>query len=193
MEGILTATATGGVIFAYTGFEQAIQLAGESANPRRNIPMAVIGSILLGILLFIALQVAFLGSLSPSNLVDGWGEVQFTGLFGPFAGLATGLGLGWLAVLLYADAMVSPGGAGLLFSAASSRLSYGMARNGYIPDQFAKVNSQGVPVVGIIFSFCVGMIVFLPFPGSRSLVGFVTSAMVLAYAMAPLALGAWSY
>ena len=40
-HGIFSAMATGGVIFAYQGFEQAVQLGGESARPRRNIPISV--------------------------------------------------------------------------------------------------------------------------------------------------------
>jgi amino acid transporter len=47
-----------------------------------------------------------------------------------------------------------------------------------------------VPVLAILFSFLLGMIVFLPFPGWQQLVGFISSATVLAYATAPLSLGA---
>jgi amino acid transporter len=47
-----------------------------------------------------------------------------------------------------------------------------------------------VPFPAIVFSFICGMIVFLPFPGWQQLVGFITSATVLAYGSAPLALGA---
>ena len=39
-NGILAAVSTGGIIFSYLGFEQADQLAGESKNPRRDIPIA---------------------------------------------------------------------------------------------------------------------------------------------------------
>lgn len=44
MQGVLTAISVGGVFFAMFGFEQAIQLGGESSNPRRNIPLSVIRS-----------------------------------------------------------------------------------------------------------------------------------------------------
>jgi amino acid transporter len=47
-KGILAAVSTSGIIFALVGFEQADQLAGESANPKRDIPRAVIGSIVIG-------------------------------------------------------------------------------------------------------------------------------------------------
>jgi amino acid transporter len=47
-----------------------------------------------------------------------------------------------------------------------------------------------VPFLAIAFSFLCGMIVFLPFPGWQQLVGFISSATVLAYATAPLSFGA---
>jgi amino acid transporter len=48
-KGILSAVSTSGIIFALLGFEQADQLPGESSNPRRDIPRAVIGSVVIGI------------------------------------------------------------------------------------------------------------------------------------------------
>jgi amino acid transporter len=192
-KGVFLAISSGGVIFAYLGFEQAIQLGGESKNPRRNIPLAVIGSVILGIVLYIALQVAFIGALDPSSLEHGWSAVGFSRkgeVFGPFAGLATALGLGWLAVLIYTDAVISPGATGLLFLGTSARLTFALGRNGYIPRAFARLTARGVPLFSIVFSFLCGMLIFLPFPGWQQLVGFISSATVLAYALAPLALGA---
>jgi amino acid transporter len=195
-KGVFLAIASGGVIFSYLGFEQAIQLGGETKNPRRNIPVAVIGSMILGVVLYIALQIAFTGAIDPASLSHGWATLTFGGksaLYGPFAGLATALGLSWLATLLYIDAIISPGGTGLLYVGTSSRLSFALGRNRYIPSAFGKLTSRGVPLLSIAFSFLCGMIVFLPFPGWQQLVGFITSATVLAYGMAPLALGALRY
>jgi amino acid transporter len=192
-KGVFLAVASGGVIFSYLGFEQAIQLGGESKNPARNIPLAVIGSMILGVVLYIALQIAFLGALAPSDLTKGWDHIAFGGkgaTFGPFAGLSTALGLGWLATLLYIDAIISPGGTGLLYVGTSSRISFALGRNRYIPQGFATLTNRGVPIYSILFAFLCGMIVFLPFPGWQQLVGFISSATVLAYGTAPLALGA---
>jgi len=189
-HGIFSAISTGGVIFAYLGFEQAIQLGGESSNPRRNIPVAVIGAMLIGIVMYVLLQVAFIAALSPGDLAHGWAKVGTKALVGPFAGLASAVGLGWLAILLYVDAVISPGGTGLLYTGTSSRLSYALGRNGYIPSFFAWLSDRGVPLFSIVTSFVVGMVIFLPFPGWQQLVGFITSATVLAYALAPLALSA---
>jgi amino acid transporter len=193
LKGIFLAVASGGIVFAYLGFEQAIQLGGETKNPSRNIPLAVIGAMVLGVVLYIALQIAFIGALAPSDLSKGWDAISFAGngaIYGPFAGLATALGLGWLATLLYTDAIISPGGTGLLYVGTSSRIGYGMARHNYLHPSFSRVSQRGVPYLAIAFSFLCGMIVFLPFPGWQQLVAFVADATVLAYATAPLALGA---
>ncbi len=192
-KGVFLALSSGGVIFAYLGFEQAVQLGGESRNPGRNIPLAIIGGMVIAAALYIALQVAFIAALDPSSLSNGWSAITFSGkaqVFGPFAGLATALGLGWLAALIYSDAIVSPGGTGLLYTGASARLSFALGRSGFIPRPFAGLTPRGTPLFAIAFSFLCGLVLFLPFPGWQQLVGFISAAAVLAYAMVPLSLGA---
>ena len=66
--------------------------------------------------------------------------------------------------------------------------SYGLGRNGYFPKIISKINSRGVPLVSIGICFVIGMLTFLPFPDWFGLVGLITSATVIMYAMAPLAL-----
>jgi amino acid transporter len=187
--GVLAAVSTSGIIFALLGFEQADQLAGESANPKRDIPRAVIGGIAIGAVIYILLQIVFLAALPPSQIGSTWGASPFTTFSGPFAQLSTVVGLGWLATILYVDAVISPGGTGLIYTTAASRVSYGLSRNGYVPTIYERTNRQGIPWFGLVTAFVVGCICFLPFPSWRSLVGLITSASVLMYAGAPLALG----
>ncbi|MBR7837590.1 APC family permease [Actinospica durhamensis] len=189
-EGVLSAVSTGGIMFALLGFEQADQLAGESRNPQHDIPRAVLGSVLLGAVIYIMLQVVFIAALPHTAFAHGWANLSFPGDAGPFAGLATLLGLGWLGTILYIDAIVSPSGTGLIYTTASSRVSYGLSRNGYVPNLFEKTNERRVPWFGLLVAFLIGCIAFLPFPTWKSLVGFITSASVLMYAGAPLAFGA---
>ncbi len=188
VHGIFTAVATSGIVFSYLGFRQGIELAGETDNPKRNVPLAVIGSVLVTGLIYIALQVAFIGSLDPSILTksDGWANLSFENDFGPLAALATILGLSWLAVLLYIDAIVSPGDTGLIYTTITARISYAMARNGNAPKALARTTDRGVPLISLIVTFFVGLIVFLPFPSWQQLVGFITSATVLSFASGPL-------
>jgi amino acid transporter len=110
---------------------------------------------------------------------------------GPFAQLATLVGVGWLAAILYADAIISPGGTGLIYTTSTSRVSFGLSRNGYAPTGYEATNRRGVPWVGLITAFVVGCICFLPFPSWKSLVGLITAASVLMYAGAPLSFGAF--
>jgi amino acid transporter len=190
VHGIFAALPAG-IVFAVQGFEQAIQMGGESKNPARDMPRAVIGAMVIGTIIYLLLEVAFIGALNPKNLVHGWaGAIVAKGDFGPYATLATGLGLGWLAALLYVDAFISPAGTGLVYLGTSSRLSYAIGRNGYIPGVVDKVSKRGVPWVSILLAFVVGLIVFLPFPSWQSLVGLVTSATAIMYAFAPVSLGA---
>src|ERR1022692_30269 len=178
-----------GIIFALEGFEQAIQVGGEAENPQRNIPRAVIYAMIIGTIIYLLLEIAFVGALNPANLVHGWSNpIPGAGAFGPYATLATTAGVGWLSTLLIIDSVVSPAGTGLVYIGTSSRLSYGLSRNGYFPRAISKISKQGVPLTSIIICFVIGMLTFLPFPSWAGLVALVTSATVLMYAMAPLSL-----
>jgi amino acid transporter len=175
-----------GIVFAAEGFEQAIQVGGEAENPQKNIPRAVILSMIIGIIIYLLLEVAFVAALNPHNLVHGWANpIAGVKAFGPYATLATTAGLGWLSTLLIIDSVISPAGTGLVYVGTSSRLSYGLGRNGYFPPVISKISRRGVPFVSICIAFVVGLLVFLPFPSWSGLVGLVTSATVLMYAMAP--------
>jgi amino acid transporter len=188
-KGVLAAVSTSGIIFALLGFEQADQLAGESARPKRDIPRAVILSVIIGAVIYIALQVVFLGALPSSQIGHSWAGGAYSAMTGPFAQLATLVGVGWLAAILYVDAIISPGGTGLIYTTSSSRVSYGLSKNGYFPTVYESTDSRGVPWFGLLTAFVVGCVCFLPFPSWQSLVGLITSASVLMYAGAPLAFG----
>lgn len=187
-KAILTAVATGGVAFAFTGFKHGVELAGETKQKNIAIPLAVVGSIVCCLIIYVGLQVAFIGALDSNTLALGWSQLSFTGDIGPFAGLAAGLGLFWLAKLLYLDAAVSPGGAGLIYVTSTARILYAMSDIGYLPKWFASLNKQGFPVAAIFVNFVLGMLLFLPLPGWQAMVGFLVSGMVISYAIGPIAL-----
>jgi amino acid transporter len=191
-KGVFSAIASGGIVFALLGFEQADQLAGESKNPKRDIPIAIIGSIVVGAIIYILLQVVFIGALPHSLIPTNWTDPnsQLFGLTGPFATVSTAVALGWLATLLYIDAVISPSGTGLIYTTATSRVSYGLSRNGYFPKAFELTTKQRVPWFGLVVSFIAGCVIFLPFPSWNNLVNLITSISVLMYGGAPLALGA---
>ena len=65
----------------------------------------------------------------------------------PYTAVAIAVGLGWLASILRVDAFVSPSGTGLIYETGTSRISYGLARNRYAPQMFARltVDYYGTP------------------------------------------------
>lgn len=186
-HAILAAVASGGVAFAFTGFKHGVELAGEAKKSAIAIPLAVIGSVLCCLLLYLGLQVAFIGALAPSALQNGWSNLSFIGDAGPFVGLAAGLGILWLLKLLYIDAAVSPLGAGLIYVTSTARILYAMSKIGYVPAPLSRLSKQNFPIVAIFTNFTVGMFLFLPFPGWQSMVSFLVSAMVISYAVGPIA------
>jgi len=177
-----------GVIFALEGFEQAAQLAGEARNPKRDIPLAVVGSMLLGAALYMALQICFIGAVDPANVAHGWANpFGDAGSFGPYYTLATSVGLGWLGTILIIDALISPGGTGLVYLATTSRLSYSLARTRFLPPVFQSIDRRGVPWFSIIFGGVFGCLLFLPFGSWAKLVGAITAASSFMYSYAPVA------
>ncbi|MFC5992815.1 APC family permease [Pseudonocardia hispaniensis] len=195
-HGVFSAIATGGIAFSYFGFRQGVELAGETRKPQRNVPLTLIGSVVICGLIYILLQLAFVGAVPTDSLSHGWVDVgrNFTGdthvlaQFGPLAAIAGVLGATWLAVLLYIDAVISPADTGLIYTTVTARLSYAMGRNRNAPTALATVTQRGVPWVSIALAFIVGLIFFLPFPGWQKLVGFITSATVLSFGSGPLVL-----
>ena len=194
-ESILRAITGGGIVFSLMGFEGALQIGGESSDPARDLPRAVIGAALLCTVIYVGAQVAFIGALEPATLLH-YGT--WTGLAAdtqlaqaPFFALTAMLGLVWLSTLLRVDAVISPSGTGLLYLTSASRLSFGLSRSGYIPKVFlVEEHRTRVPILGVLLSAGLGLLFLLPFPSWSKLVSVVTGAAVLMYAGAPLALGA---
>ncbi|HEY3713112.1 MAG TPA: APC family permease [Jatrophihabitantaceae bacterium] len=189
VHGIFAALPLG-VVFALQGFEQAVQMAGEAKDPQRHLSRAIMLAMAVGAVLYILLEVCFVGGLEPANLVRGWDSPIGVGDYGPYYTLATTVGAGWLATILIIDAFVSPAGTGMIYVGTSARLSYALGQEEVLPNQLTQVNRRGVPVYSILLAFIVGEIFFLPFPSWSKLVGIITSATAIMYAFAPVSAAA---
>lgn len=177
----LSAIATAGIIFAYTGFRAAIDLSGEAVNPARDIPRAVITAIIVAILLYVGLELAFTGAI-PSHLLAsaGWHGINFSS---PFAQLALTLNLTWLSILIYADALISPAGSSFVYAANNSRIVYGLARNRFFPSFFATINARyGVPTRALLLNFFIGLLFLLPLKSWHSIIEITGTLGIFTYA-----------
>jgi amino acid transporter len=187
-KAILSAVATGGIMLAFNGFKSGVELAGEAKNLRISIPLSTVGSVAACLLLYIGLQACFIGALNPSAIANGWENLSYTGDIGPFVGLAAGVGLVMLLKLLYLNSIISPLSAGMVYVTSTARILYAMSRIGYVPKFLSRLNHQHFPVWAIVVNFLLGMLSFLPLPGWQAMVNFLVSAMVITYAMGPIAL-----
>jgi amino acid transporter len=165
-------------------------MAGEASNPQRNVPLAMIGAVFISLVIYVLLQVAFIGAVPAAHLAGGWTKLAENVADGPFAAFATILGLQGLAALLYVDAIVSPTGTGIAYTGATARINYALAENGHLPKLFMRLNAAQVPVWSIAVNFLFGLLLLLPFPGWSELIGFISSAAILSLAFGPVSLAA---
>jgi amino acid transporter len=182
---VLNAVATAGIVFSFNGFQSPVNLAGEARNPARAVPMAVLGSILLAAVVYVVLQIAYLGAVPPQMLARaGWHGIDFRS---PFAELALIVNLNWLAILLYADAFVSPSGTGITYTASTARMIYGMQRNGTLPAVFGGLHPRwGVPRPAMWLNLAVSFLFLFFFRGWGKLAAVISVATIISYLVGPV-------
>lgn len=182
---ILTAVATAGIVFSFNGFQSPVNLAGEARNPGRSLPFAILGSIVIATIVYVLLQVAYLGAVPTEMLAaHGWHGIDFRS---PFAELAILLNLNWLAVLLYADAFVSPSGTGITYTATTARMIYGMERNGTLPRVLGHIHPRfGIPRPAMWLNLGVSFVFLFFFRGWGTLAAVISVATIISYLTGPV-------
>jgi amino acid transporter len=189
-RGIEMAVSAGGVIFAYLGLTPIVSVASEVRHPQRTIPVALILSILLSTLIYVLLQLAFVGGIPSATLAGGWQGVAHAFSL-PYRDIALALGVGWLAYMVVADAMISPSGCGNIYMNATPRVVYGWAKTGTFFRVFTRIDeASGIPRAGLWLTFGLAVFWTLPFPSWDALIDTVSAALVLSYAVAPVSVAA---
>jgi amino acid transporter len=153
----LSALKLGGfaALFACTGFEYVPVPAGETANPRRNVPLALFGALLGSILLYALVQIVFIGTHPNPALADKPLAEAAGAFLGPWAGRFITLG-----------AMVSSFGYLTAVALVSPRYLSALGEEGELPSLFARVHPRfNSPFVAIVTCavVCAGLAVFADF------------------------------
>ena len=193
---VLAAVATSGIVFSFLGFRQGLDYAGEAKTPQKSVPIATVFSVLIGIAIYVLLQVAFIGAINWHTLGVPSGSwalfAPASGVFAtkalstlysaPFATLASSAGLVGLSYILFADAYVSPSGTLSVYLGTSMRTLFGIGMLKFLPKSLTKVNDKyRIPVLPLFVSLILGFVFFAPFPSWYKLVGFITGATVFTY------------
>ena len=187
-SSIFSAIATAGILFAYLGFRQALDFAGEARNPQRDVPQATILSVLIAMVVYVLLQVVFIGVINwkAAGIAPGdWpGLLSSSWASAPFVDATRAAGVGWLATyawVLLVDAGVSPSGTGWVYMGAATRNVYGVSVHGFIPRAFQRPNRWGIPWASALVSAAIGMLFIYPAPSWYELVGIITGMTALTY------------
>jgi amino acid transporter len=146
------------VIFSFVGFESSATLAKESANPRRNIPLAVIGCAAFAGVFFTVMAYLMVFGIGGDTAALGRSSA-------PFADVAAKAGLGWASMVVYFAAMIGVFACALASINAAARLLFSMGRYKFLHPSMGLVHeAHQTPhraillCGGLLALFCLGLL-----------------------------------
>ncbi|PWW35161.1 MULTISPECIES: amino acid permease [Paenibacillus] len=146
--------------FSFQGTELIGVAAGESENPRENVPRAI-RQVFWRILIFYILAITVISLIIPythPNLLKG--DLNNIGV-SPFTLVFEKAGLAIAASVMNAVILTSVLSAGNSGMYASSRVLYALARDGKAPRFLGRLNKKGIPMNALLLTTAVGMLAFL--------------------------------
>ena len=122
------------VFFAYIGFDALSTTAEECKNPRRDLPIAMILSLVICTILYIAVALVLTGMVSYTKL-DVGDPLAF--VFGP-----DGANIPWVAGIIAVSAVIALATVFLVFQIGQPRLWMAMSRDGLLPRAFSSIHPR---------------------------------------------------
>lgn len=132
-KGIQVGAAT--IFFAYIGFDAVSTVAEETRNPARDMPIGIIGSLLICTAVYILVTVALTGMMPFMHLKDKIAEPLIVGLEYNHVGQ-------WLIGLVAFGSVVAHTAVLLVFQMGQPRIFFSMSRDGLLPPYFARVHPR---------------------------------------------------
>jgi len=161
------------VFFAYAGFDAVSSAAEEVRNPKRDLPIGIIGSLAICTLLYISVAAVLTGMIPYTELNHS----------APVAFALETVGQNWLAGIISASAVVTITTVMLVMAYGQTRIFYAMSRDGLLPRMFSRVHPHfKTPHINtwITGLFAAGLAGFIPLGRLAELVNMGTlTAFVL--------------
>ena len=132
-SGVMTGAAV--VFFAYIGFDAVSTTAEEAQNPRRDLPIGIIASLIVCTVLYVAVAGVLTGIV---HVVDYRQDVQF--LNAPVAYALSVINQDWAAGLVSAGAVAGITSVLLVMLMSQPRIFFSMSRDGLLPRGISKVH-----------------------------------------------------
>ena len=151
--GVVGGAAVG--FFAFLGFDVVAASAEESRRPQRDLPFAIVTSVVVASVLYMAIGAVLTGVAPYASL-----NTQ-----APVAAAFGGLHLGWVSGLIFLGSLIALAKGLLLIVYAGTRLSFAMCRDGLLPAALARTRtSSGTPaVLTVVLGFIAALVAgFVP-------------------------------
>jgi APA family basic amino acid/polyamine antiporter len=129
-QGITGAAAI--IFFAYIGFDAVSTAAEETRRPQRDVPLGILGSLVICTVLYIAVAIVLTGMVKADKL----------GTAEPLATAFSELGLNWAIGIISVGALVATTSVLFVFQLGQPRIFFAMARDGLLPTWAAKVHPR---------------------------------------------------
>ena len=128
--GVLTAATI--VFFAYIGFDAVSTQAGEAINPKKDVPFAIIASLVICTVLYILVSLVLTGMVRFDQLDK----------TAPVASAFSGVGLKWATFLITVAATAGLMSVMLVMMLGQTRIFLGMSKDGLLPGFFKQLHPQ---------------------------------------------------
>jgi len=158
------------IFFAYIGFDAITTAAEEVKNPKKTFPIAILGSLIISSILYIAVS-GVLNGIFP--------YYTYKETAAPVAFALANLGIQWANIVISIGALCGITSVLLVSFFGQSRVFFAMSRDGLLPEFFSKLHkdfrtpTNGIIVVGIVGSLIAA---FLPITELAQLVNIGTLA-----------------
>jgi APA family basic amino acid/polyamine antiporter len=135
-DGVVSAAAV--IFFAFIGFDAISTGSEEARNPKKDLPLAIIGSLLICTIFYVLTSLGAVGIADTETLAGSDAPLA--------AAVDEGAGLGWAAAILAFGAVVAITSVILVILYGQSRIFFAMCRDGLLPKSLAKVHPRyGTP------------------------------------------------
>src|SRR4051795_11934889 len=170
-SGVVTGASV--IFFAYIGFDAVSTGSEESRNPKRDLPLAICGSLAICTLIYILVAVTAIGALPAADLAKSSTPLA--------TAMEEGAGGSCAASLIGGGAVVAITSVVLTILYGQTRIMFAMCRDGLMPRNFAKVNDKTRTPIRITATFGFLIAVVAAFVPLKEIVKLVNIGTLFAF------------
>src|SRR5690606_24337993 len=171
VSGVLSGAAL--VFFAFLGFDSVSNAAEEVKNPKRNLPIGIIGSLFICTLLYVSVSLVLTG-IAPYTQLNVSDPVSF---------VIALVGQDWISGLIALGAVVGMMTVILVMSYGGSRLLYALSRDGLLPKSMSSIHPKYKTPIKNTWIFAVAVSLCAGFVPLAKLAELVTMGTLIAFSI----------